>query len=129
MKKTITTLALLMLLLSGCSHTPVANHEHGRVNHLILIWLKDAGNPEQRQQIIEATRTLKQLPGIISVRVGHVMPSDRKVVDDSFDIGVHMLFADRQSMEHYTSNPEHLRIVKQLIMPLTERLLIYDFEE
>lgn len=127
--KKITTLIILLLLLSSCSQMPTATKADGRVNHLILIWLKDAGNPEQRQQIIAATQSLQQLPGVISVRVGQVMPSDRNIVDDSFDVGVHMLFADRQSMERYGSNPEHVRILNQIVMPLTQRLLIYDFEQ
>ncbi len=127
--KKITTLIILLLLLTGCSQMPTATKTDGRVNHLILIWLKDTGNPEQRQQIITATQSLQQLPGVISVRVGQVMPSDRNIVDDSFDVGVHMLFTDRQSMERYGSNPEHLRILNQIVMPLTQRLLIYDFEQ
>lgn len=126
--KKIASIIALLLLISGCSQMP-ATHADGRVDHLILIWLKDAGNLEQRQQIIEATRALQQLPGVISVRVGSVMPSERSVVDSSFDVGVHMLFADRQSMERYTANPEHLRTVNQIVMPLTKRLVIYDFEE
>lgn len=127
--KKIFTLFALLLLLGGCSQMPASQSRDGRVNHLILIWLKDSGNLEQRQQIIEATRTLRQIPGVISVRVGSVIPSDRSVVDDSFDVGVQMLFADRQSMKRYTANPEHLRTVNQVVMPLTKRLVIYDFEE
>lgn len=127
--KKFAALLTLLLLFTGCSQIPSTRATDGRVNHTILIWLKDAGNPEQRRQIIEATRTLQQIPGVIAVRAGSVMPSDRNVVDDSFDVGVHMLFADRQSMERYTSNPEHVRIVNQVVMPLTQRLVIYDFEE
>jgi hypothetical protein len=128
MKRVLIVLSLL-LLLGGCSQAPVAKSNDGRVNHVVLIWLKDSSNPEQRQQIIEATRALRQIPGVVSIRVGSVMPSDRNIVDDSFDVGIHMLFADRQSMEHYTSNPEHVRTVNQIVMPLTKRLVIYDFEE
>ena len=129
MIKNISAIVVLLLLLGGCSQMPVASHASGGVNHLILIWLKDGGNPEHRYQIIEATRALQQLPGVISVRVGSVIPSNRSVVDDSFDVGVHMLFSDQQSMERYSANPEHVRIVNQLVMPLTKRLVIYDFEE
>lgn len=128
MNKIIAT-AVLLIILTGCSQMPITTHTGGQINHVVLIWLKDAGNPEQRHQIIEATRTLEQLPGIISVHVGAVIPSDRKVVDDSFDIGVHMLFSDHQSMEHYGNHPEHQRILNQIVMPLTERILIYDFAQ
>ena len=132
MKRFIVAITLL-LLLGGCAQTQVAENnnsrDNGRVNHMILIWLKDHGNLEQRQQVIDATKALQQIPGVISVRVGTVMPSERNIVDDSFDVGVHMLFADRQSMKRYTSNPEHVRTVNQIVLPLTQRLVIYDFEE
>lgn len=125
----IIALFALVALLGGCSHLPAASGGEGRINHLVLIWLKESGNTEQRQQVIEASRALEQIPGVIKIRAGSVMPSERAIVDDSFDVGVHMLFADRQSMERYTAAPEHLQIVKERVMPLAKKLVIYDFEE
>lgn len=127
--KKIHILLAISLLMGGCGQMPASSSGSGAINHVVLIWLKDGGNPQQRHQIIEATRGLQQIPGVITVRAGSVVPSERSVVDSSFDVGVQMLFADRQSMERYLSNPEHLRIVNQIVMPLTKKLVIYDFGE
>ena len=99
------------------------------VSHVILLWLKDPGNLKQQQQIIEATRSLEQIPGVMKIRVGTVLPSERPIVDDSFHIGIHMLFADQAAMQKYVSHPEHTKTVSSAIMPFVEKILIYDFEE
>lgn len=123
-------LALFSLLISGCSHTPLpAQQVNNGVNHVILLWLKDPGNLKQQQQIIDATRSLEKIPGVINIRVGTVMPSERSIVDDSFNIGIHMLFTDKSAMQQYVSHPEHTKTVSSAIMPFVEKILIYDFEE
>lgn len=122
-------LAVFSLLISGCSHTPPAQQVNTGVNHIILLWLKDPSNLKQQQQIIDATRSLEQIPGVINIRVGTVMSSKRPIVDDSFNIGIHMLFADKSAMQQYVNHPEHTKTVSSAIMPFVEKILIYDFEE
>ncbi len=116
-------------MFSACSHTPTSLQADTGVNHVILLWLKDPGNPKQQQQIIEATRSLQQIPGVIKIRVGAVLPSKRQIVDDSFNIGIHMLFANNAAMEKYVSHPEHTKTVSAAIMPFVDKIVIYDFEE
>ncbi len=116
-------------MLSGCSHSPHKDAANGGVNHVILLWLQDPGNPRQQQQIIRATKELETIPGVIKIRVGTSLPSNRKIVDDSFDVGIHMLFSDKQAMNAYTRHPEHNRTVNQAVMPFVEKIVIYDFEE
>ena len=120
---------LFALLLSGCSHIPQTNSDNGGVNHVILLWLKDPGNPRQQQQIIQATKELEKIPGVIKIRVGTSISSKRQIVDDSFDIGIHMLFASQAAMQVYTAYPEHSRTVNQAVMPFVDKIVIYDFEE
>ncbi|HHJ80078.1 MAG TPA: Dabb family protein [Candidatus Tenderia electrophaga] len=132
MKKISSIIILSALLLSGCSLSPVSNPDNrsnGGVNHIVLLWLKDPGNPRQQQQIIRATKVLEQIPGVNKIRVGTSIPSERQVVDDTFDIGIHMLFDNKAAIKTYVKNPEHNRTINQAIMPFVERIVIYDFEE
>ncbi len=128
--KIITGIIILFgLMLSGCSHTPHTNSNNAGINHIILLWLHDPGNPRQQQQIIRATKELEKIPGVIKIRVGTSISSKRKIIDDSFDVGIHMLFSDKAAMKTYISHPEHSRTVNQAIMPFVEKIVIYDFEE
>lgn len=126
---TVALLVGIILLLGGCSSLPATNHTQGGINHIILLWLHDPGNPRQQQQIIDATKSLENIPGVIKIRVGTTLPSERKIVDSSFDIGIHMLFSDQQAMADYISHPDHVSTVGQAIMPLVKRIQIYDFVE
>ena len=129
MKYLISAVMLLSLMMSGCSHVPQTKTVNGGINHVILLWLKDPGNPRQQQQIIRATKELEKIPGVVKIRVGTSIASKRQIIDDSFDIGIHMLFDSKMAMNTYTKHPEHNRTVNQAVMPFVEKIVIYDFEE
>jgi len=126
---TFVVLATLLGLISGCSQPMVKPTQKATVDHVILLWLKNPGDVSQRAQIIEVTKELEKLPGVIKIRTGEVIKSERPIVDDSFDVGVHMLFADEQALAQYQQHPEHVRTVNQVIKPLIKKILIYDFKE
>lgn len=100
----------------------------GNINHVVLVWLKEPGHAAHRQRIIEGSRRLRDIPGVMEVTVGAVVPSDRAIVDDSFDVGLVMTFASREAMQAYVDHPAHRRIVKEQFMPVVERILVYDFD-
>ena len=66
---------------------------------------------------------------MLEVRVGEVVPSGRDIVDDSFDVGILLSFADAERMQAYIEHPDHRRAVRQVLLPLVERILVYDFVE
>lgn len=121
------TLILLPALLSGCicippTHTP-------RIHHIVLCWLKDSGNVAQREKIIETSRAFTEMPGVIDVRTGQVIMSQRDIVDDSFDVAITMTFATEEDMNSYISHPLHKQAVKETLLPLVSRIIVYDFAE
>ena len=131
-KLKITAVAVFFLLaVTGCKESggdrPYA--EKIRVNHVVLCWLKDSGNKQQKEFIINASKNLAKIPGVMEVRVGSVIPSERKIVDDSFDVGIYMTFRSVEDMNAYVVHPDHQRIVQDELMPIVERLVVYDFVE
>lgn len=121
-----TLLTALFLLTSGCAHHGQVQQQNG-LNHIVMIWLKDAGNTKHRQAVISASEQLRKIAGIKALRIGEALPSDRPIVDDSFDIGIYMLFTDQAAMKTYTNHPAHKAIVKNQVMPLAKKIVIYDF--
>ena len=79
--------------------------------------------------MIDVSRTFRDIPGVVEVRVGEVIPSDRKIVDDSFDIGIIFSFKSVDDMNSYIQHPTHLQAVKDTLIPLTHKILVYDFIE
>lgn len=96
--------------------------------HVVIVWLKEPGNADHRAQIIDASRRLKSIDGVKKVTVGQSIPSDRDVVDDSFDIGLYVELESLKALDAYATDPLHLTILKNDIAPLTERYTVYDFE-
>ncbi len=102
---------------------------NARVNHIVFGWLKEPGNMEHREKIIKTCQSLKEIPGIIDLSVGQPIPSDRKIVDDSFDVGMCMVFKNVEDMKKYIDHPEHVKASKEVLMPLMKKVVVYDIIE
>lgn len=100
-----------------------------RVVHVVLIWLKEPGNQQHRNTIMEATRGFSKLPGVEQVRVGPPIPSERTSVDDSFDVGLYMIFGSTSDLDSYLQHPAHKEAQRTILGPLVERVLVYDFHD
>jgi hypothetical protein len=119
---------LLTALLTSCTQLGYQRApEAGQVEHVVLIWLKAQGNPAQRDQIVAATKDFqKSIPGILSISAGTALPSDRPVVDDSFDIALVMRFENQAALASYEKHPVHVKAVTEVLKPLAGRILVYD---
>ena len=113
-----------VVLASGCAHT---GRSETQIVHVVLVWLKDAGNAKHKAQIIDATRGFAQLPGVVEVRVGEPMPSSRPVVDASFDVGLYMVFQSNDALKRYLTHPLHKETVQKVLRPLAHKTIVYDF--
>ena len=129
MKYKIILIAILVACCAGCGNNFSGAVDAGRVNHIVLCWLKEPGNIAHRQKIIEATKSFHKIPKVLEVRVGEVVPSDRKIVDDSFDIGISISFSNSEDMNAYLNHPLHTKAAEEVLRPLAKRIVVYDFIE
>jgi hypothetical protein len=47
-------------------------------------------------------------------------------VDDSFDVGLVMRFANQADLSAYEKHPMHVKAVNEVLKPLAAKLLVYD---
>ena len=99
------------------------------VTHVVICWLKSPGDETGRQRIIEATETLRKIPGVLAVTAGTAVPSTRPIVDSSFDVGIVITFQDEAALRAYETNPIHLKARNEVLRPLAGKLLIYDIKK
>lgn len=117
---------LLVALLSSCSTiTPPA--PRGSVDHIVLMWQKRPGNMEDRKKITDAIDRLRVIEGMTALDYGVAVPSDRPVVDDSFDLAMRMRFTSLQTLHSYETDPRHVKEVKEVLLPLTKKIQVYDY--
>jgi hypothetical protein len=129
MKTQLRALAFLFVitLLSSCSALPTKSAP-GKVEHIVLAWLKNPGDKADRARLIAAAKDLKEgIPEVKALAVGQVLPSERPIVDDSFDVALVMRFDSPQAMHTYEKHPVHVKAVQDMLRPLTSKILVYDF--
>ena len=99
------------------------------LRHIVLCWLKEPGNVEHQEKIIEVTKSFREIPGVLDAQAGKAVASERSIVDDSFDVGILVVVKDKNALEAYLRHPVHDDAKKKILLPLIDRLLVYDFQE
>lgn len=118
---------ITLVALAGCS---TLHETHGaKVYHVVLCWLKDAGNATHRSRIMEAAESFREIPGVLDVRAGEALASDRSIVDDSFDVAIVLSFADTQSLNEYLAHPVHEKTKEEVLLPIVQKIVVYDFQK
>ena len=122
----------LLVDLTACSIQPaktecVTTHTQS-INHVVLVWFKQGTTKADIDEVIQETNKLSALiPQVKKMSLGRAIVSDRKIVDDSFDLGIHFMFANQQDMQAYLSHPKHVAFVNKFVKPRLAKLLVYDF--
>ncbi len=127
MRKISLFIQLAIFAVSSIISTSAYAGEDKKVTHVVMVWLKQPGNAQHRKQFIKASEQLNDLPGIISRHVGVVQPSDRAIVDDTFDVAVTVTMKNKAALKAYLNHPKHKKILHDKIKPLTNRVVAYDF--
>jgi len=99
------------------------------LRHIVLCWLKEPGNVEHQEKIIEVTKLFREIPGVLDAQAGKAVASERSIVDDSFDVGILVVVKDKNALEAYLRHPVHDDAKKKILLPLIDRLVVYDFQE
>ena len=126
---TLTATALaIAAFLSGCASAPKPAAA-GKLYHVGLVWLKEPGNAEHRDKIIAAAHSFaRTIPEVQFLSVGPTLPNQASsYVDSSFDVCVVMRFADKAAMDRYGKNPVHQKAAQEVFLPLSQKILFYDF--
>jgi hypothetical protein len=97
------------------------------LSHIVVIWT-DPEKPEAVEKVLAGAREL--LPGIPGVRhfhAGRMVPSDRPVVEQSYQIALNVIFTDAAAERAYQTHPDHVRFVEEVFQPWCVQVRIYDF--
>ncbi len=120
--------SLLLPALLACIHcTAQARDGDGPVEHVVIVWLQDPGNAQQQAHIIEESQVLTTIPGVLSLKSGSVLKSERAIVDSSFDVALVVSFANQAALDNYLVHPNHVTLVEKTLKPLVARIQVYDF--
>jgi hypothetical protein len=128
---------ILFSAFSGCSALSLNFNDQSRqekdaskarLYHVVLCWLNEPGNEIHRKQIIEITKTFHKIPGVLDAQAGEVVMSDRDIVDDSYDVGILIVTKNENELQKYLDHPIHQKAKKDVLVPLVDKILVYDFK-
>lgn len=101
----------------------------GKITHVVLFWLKNKGNVEDRDALIAGIRNLASINVVRSCHIG--VPADtevRDVVDHSFDVSETLVFDSVEDQLAYQNDPVHVEFVARN-EHLWDRVLVYDIAD
>jgi len=97
------------------------------IEHIVIVWLQEPGNAAQRERIVSESQALREIPGVSGLRAGNMLPSQRDIVDSSFDVALIVSLQDEAAMAVYLSHPLHVKLVEETLKPLVKKIRVYDF--
>jgi hypothetical protein len=103
------------------------NGAGGTVKHVVVMWLKKPGDAGGRRAILNAASTIRQIDGVVDVTAGECIPSDRPVVDSSYDVALVISFTNERAMKAYATNPAHEKLVEEVVKPNVDKYVVFDF--
>lgn len=97
-------------------------------SHVVIFWT-DPKNPAAVDELIAgANKFLKPIPGTLHFHVGKMATSHRPVVDQSYQVGLNLIFPDKETQDNYQVHPLHLEFVEGVFKRVCQKVVVYDFE-
>jgi hypothetical protein len=93
--------------------------------HFVLFWLKKGASERDKAEFRKELESLAAVETAEALYVGAPIPSNRPVVDTSYDFALTVIFRDKAALEAYQVHPLHKAFVEKN-RPRWERNLVYD---
>ena len=97
-------------------------------SHVVIFWTPKNKPNAVEELIVGAKKYLAPIPGALSFHIGKMVPSHRPVVDQSYQVALNLIFADKKAQDDYQVHPLHLEFVEKVFKPNCEKVVVYDFE-
>jgi hypothetical protein len=97
-------------------------------SHVVIFWT----DPKKAQAVDDliqgALKWLKPIPGITHFHIGRMVPSQRPVVDNSYQVALNIVFESKKAQDNYQVHPMHVEFVEKAFKPNCAKCVVYDFE-
>jgi hypothetical protein len=97
-------------------------------SHVVIFWTKPEKPAAADELIAGMQRYLKGIPGVQQFHVGKMVGSHRPVVDQTYQVALHITFVDKQTQDAYQDHPSHVEFIEKVFKPNCAKVVVYDFE-
>ena len=96
-------------------------------SHIVIFWTKPERPGAVDELVAGAERYLRPIPGVVHFEVGRMVPSPRDVVDQSYQVGLTLVFKTKADHDVYQVHPQHFEFVDKVFRPTCQKVRIFDF--
>ena len=93
--------------------------------HHVYFWLKNTGNVEDRNQLVEGLKKLSAVTTIKQFHIGIPANTSRDVIDSSYAVSWMLMFKNDADQASYQTDPMHLKFIADC-SHLWQKVLVYD---
>jgi hypothetical protein len=97
-------------------------------SHIVVFWAKPEKAGAADEILTGMDRYLKPIPGTLQFHTGRMVPSQRSVVDQTYQVALNLTFPDKATQDAYQVHPLHVEFVEKVLKPNCAKLVVYDFE-
>lgn len=97
-------------------------------SHVVIFWTKPEVPNAADELLAGMQKLLKPIPGVLTFHAGKMVGSPRPVVDQSYQVALNLVFADKQAQDDYQVHPLHVEFVNNVFKKTCQKVVIYDFE-
>jgi hypothetical protein len=97
--------------------------------HTVFFWMKAGVSDADRRQLVnDCLELLAKVPTVKQIWAGRPAQTPREVVDNSYDVGLTVILADKAGHDVYQEHPLHLDFIKRN-KPSWARVQVYDYTQ
>ena len=96
-------------------------------SHVVIFWT-DPAQPKAADELIAgAEQYLRGIPGALHYHIGRMVGSHRPVVEQSYQVALNLVFADKAAQDAYQVHPSHVEFVEKVFKKVCKKVVVYDF--
>ncbi len=99
------------------------------LSHVVIFWTKPGVVDAAEKLLAGVKEYLAPIPGVSVLHAGKMVPSERPVVEQSYQVGLYVQVEDKAAEIRYQQHPLHLAFIEKCLKDNYERVLVYDFAD
>ena len=97
-------------------------------SHVVVFWTNPADPQSTDELLAVMNKYLKPIPGVLHFHAGRMVPSHRPVVEQSYQVALNLVFADKKAQDDYQVHPLHADFLEKVFKRVCQKVVVYDFE-
>ena len=93
--------------------------------HHVYFWLKNTGNVDDRNKLVEGLKKLSKAATIKQFHIGKPANTSREVIDSSYAVSWMLIFDNDANQAIYQTDPIHLKFIEEC-SHLWSKVVVYD---